>query len=190
MEETFLPGAKESILSILAQHGNLQDISVFVDRMKDTYIKTGSIGKIGQYFSDGGKQAVAALERLTKASEAVSSKKTITTDTVAETKYDHLYDEEKAGQDFINAVDEDMLSFIDKAASNQNDSSSVYVIGKTTNKLNHLIKKLTGIDTTLFNHYIKANSVRHIIKDHGINGLADKSMSDVEDIARMGYNLG
>lgn len=41
----------------------------------------------------------------------------------------------------------------------------------------------------MFHHSVKANSIRHIIKDHGINGLADRSMSNVEDIARMGYVL-
>lgn len=124
-------------------------------------------------------------ESATEPTESVIKK----ADSVTETKYGHPYDEEKAGQAFINAVDEDMVKFIGEATSNQDDNSSVYIIGKTTEKLNRQIKELTGIDTTLFHHSVKANSIRHIIKDHGINGLADRSMSNVEDIARMGYVL-
>lgn len=108
-------------------------------------------------------------------------------DTTGKNVIEAPYDEQKAGRDFIDAVDDDMLKFIDKATSNQTDNKSVYVIGKTTNKLNRAINELTGVDTILFNHSIKANCVRHIIKDHGANGLADQSMSNAEDIARMGY---
>lgn len=106
---------------------------------------------------------------------------------VSNTEYVHPYDENKVSKEYINSVDSDMLPFIEKVSSDESDNKSVYIVGKTTNKLNAEIKKLTDIDTTLFSHYIKANSVRHIIKDHGINGITDHSMADVEDIARMGY---
>lgn len=102
---------------------------------------------------------------------------------------EHPYNVQNVSQDFMEAVDENMLSFIDKATGNPNDNKSIYTIGKTNYKLNRKIKEVTGIDTTLFTHSIKANSIRHIIKNHGINGSTDNSMANIDDIARMGYIL-
>ena len=106
---------------------------------------------------------------------------------MTDNSYPHAYDTGKADKSFINAVDGGMMDFIDNAVSNLSDNKSIYVMGKTSDNLNKKIMELTGIDTTSFNHYIKANSIRHIVKDHGINGEADNSLANKEDIARMGY---
>lgn len=181
--------ASEPLESVIHQPTSNQNNAVLVTSDNESVKKEGDTttndnnADIINHTREAGDLKLSDIEESVETPESVIKN----ADSVTEKKYSHLYDEEKAGQDFINAVDGDMLSFIDKAVSNQNDSSSVYVMSKTTNKLNRAINELTGIDTTLFNNSIKANSVRHIIKDHGVNGLADKSMSNVEDIARMGY---
>ncbi len=50
-------------------------------------------------------------------------------------------------------------------------------------------RKATGIDITGFGNEIKANSIRHIEKGHGINGDTDHTMQNDNDIARMQYVL-
>lgn len=99
----------------------------------------------------------------------------------------HVYDIKKADKDFINATDSKFVEFIKQVEKNPNDSKSKYIFGKTTNKLNTALKKLLNIDTADYKHYIKANSIRHIINNHGINGKTDTSMADITDIAKIGY---
>lgn len=51
------------------------------------------------------------------------------------------------------------------------------------------IKEITGIDVTGFHVAVEARQLAHILKDHGASGLANHSMSDPLDIARMEYAL-
>ena len=51
------------------------------------------------------------------------------------------------------------------------------------------IKRLLGIDVNGFTNDINTNAIRHIEKRHGKNGKADSSMSNISDIARIGYVL-
>lgn len=100
-----------------------------------------------------------------------------------------VYDKNKAPKGFLAAVDKGLTDFIERVKKDPTDSKSTYTIGKVSNRLSADIEKLTGIDTNAFTHRVKANSIRHIINRHGENGMADKSMANVEDIARMKYVL-
>jgi hypothetical protein len=51
------------------------------------------------------------------------------------------------------------------------------------------IERLTGVNTYGFTRILTPDSVRHIVRRHGENGEADKSMKDVNDIARIEYAL-
>lgn len=101
----------------------------------------------------------------------------------------HYYDESKAPAEFMNAVDKNLVDFVEKVKNNPTDNKSKYVIGSVTDRLNNDIKNTLGIDTADYVHNIKANTVSHILKRHGVNGVADSSLANVEDIARIGYVL-
>lgn len=49
------------------------------------------------------------------------------------------------------------------------------------------IKKCLGINVKGFGNEISDNGIKHIEKDHGINGRSDKSMKDFHDLARIPY---
>lgn len=51
------------------------------------------------------------------------------------------------------------------------------------------IREKVGIDVRGFKTTIEPRIVEHIIRDHGENGLADHSMADTNDIARIQYVL-
>ena len=99
------------------------------------------------------------------------------------------YDEKKVPADFLQAVDNELLDFVGKVEAKEKGTPNSYTFGKTTERMNEDIKRLTGIDTTSFRHSIGRNSIRHIFKRHGKNGNADRSMANNEDIARIGYVL-
>lgn len=86
------------------------------------------------------------------------------------------------------AVDEDMAAFIDRVQKNGGKYYENYVISDSVKgDLADAVKQLTGIDVEGWTNNIGANSIRHILKDHGPNGAADHSMADINDIARAGF---
>ena len=108
---------------------------------------------------------------------------------VAEKETKAPYDAEKAPAEFLGAVDNQLVSFVEKVENNEEGVPLSYVFGKTTDRLNADIKKLTGIDTTEYRHSVGKNSIRHIINGHGKNGKTDRSMANNDDIGRIGYVL-
>ena len=51
------------------------------------------------------------------------------------------------------------------------------------------IEEITGIAVEGFDVAIEARQIKHILKDHGKHGLADRSMSNLTDIAKMEYAM-
>ena len=51
------------------------------------------------------------------------------------------------------------------------------------------IERITGIDVNGWKVKIEARQIRHIIKDHGPKGGANRSMADERDIAKLEYAL-
>lgn len=51
------------------------------------------------------------------------------------------------------------------------------------------IQRLTGVDVSSFKNRIKPNSIDHIEKRHGANGIQDHSMANPEDLAKLEYIL-
>lgn len=62
-------------------------------------------------------------------------------------------------------------------------------IDTTTTKAQEAAAALTGVDTTGFVNRIKGNAVKHIDRRHGSNGIADHSMSNIDDFSRIGFVL-
>lgn len=61
INETLLPGARETIFANMEKMGIKGDIEVFAKRMMDIYAEKGTIGKLADYFSDGGEKVVANI---------------------------------------------------------------------------------------------------------------------------------
>ena len=51
------------------------------------------------------------------------------------------------------------------------------------------IERLTGVDVHDFEHNIRGDVINHIDRRHGKKGVADHSMADSKDIARIPYVL-
>lgn len=100
---------------------------------------------------------------------------------------EHTPEQLKIMQEYEDAVDEDLLAFVERAKENPKDNKSVFVLGDVSDRMVGDIKTLTGIDTSDFGNVVKNNSITHIEKDHGMNGKTDNSMSDDKDIARIQY---
>lgn len=118
---------------------------------------------------------------------------TATNDSVASTgiKFskkmdDYSYDERKIIDGYLEAVDNEILQFYNNAINKIPQVPKIN-IGKVTSKMSDEILEVLGIDTTGWNIKFEDRIAKHIDKDHGANGITDKSMSNSNDVARMKF---
>lgn len=101
--------------------------------------------------------------------------------TEAGVKYSKRYQEVEANSDII--------SLIKKVESGDFKANEKVYIGAVSQNIAKQIQSLTGINVEGFKTAIEARQIEHILKDHGKQGVTDKSMADVSDIAKIGYIL-
>ena len=94
---------------------------------------------------------------------------------------------DKVISEYKNAVDENLVDFVQDARNNTTDNKSIFRLNNINDRMAEDIEGLTGINVKNYGNVIKSNSIRHIIKDHGVNGETDSSMADDSDIARIQY---
>ena len=90
--------------------------------------------------------------------------------------------------EYENSTNQDLLNFIYQQLESPNPKAR-FTISEVNKKQIEDIKNLLGIDVTGFKNVIDHNAIMHIKNRHGINGKADKSMSNPKDLARIGYIL-
>lgn len=75
--------------------------------------------------------------------------------------------------------------FLDRVKKGQISASETLELGDITEKTRHDIEKLVGHKINATKHVIGATEIAHILKRHGIDGVADHSMSNVSDFERI-----
>ena len=81
------------------------------------------------------------------------------------------------------------VQFADGVSKGTVKSGASYQISAVSPREANDIKSLTGVDVEGATHNIQADNVRHIALRHGANGTADRSMANLEDVARARYVL-
>ena len=87
--------------------------------------------------------------------------------------------------EYVDAVDEGLLEFVQQTATGE--ATGTYQLENVSDREAHDIQAITGIDATGFQTKIEPRMIQHIIARHGANGNADRSMADMNDIARIQY---
>jgi len=90
--------------------------------------------------------------------------------------------------DYHNAIDTELYKFVRDIIEFDKEIMPI-TVGFVSSRMAEEIKKLTNISVYGYRIVLTSDDVRHIWKRHGINGKADQSMSDIADIARLGYVL-
>ena len=83
----------------------------------------------------------------------------------------------------------DILSMIERVESGNFKANEKVSLGIVSDSIAKQIQALTGINVDGFKVAIEARQIEHILKDHGKQGLADQSMAEPSNIAKMGYAL-
>lgn len=143
-----------------------------------------------------GDKLTRAEKRLFRGSEnaqnVAAEIKNGTSDTTENSQMSLKKDIETIKQEYKKAVNPKIVDFVNKVRNfkNKEAANKVHIeLTGVTEREAHDIKKLTGIDTSEYKRSMDGNAVEHIEKDHGENGVSDRSMSDVEDLARIEYVL-
>jgi len=93
--------------------------------------------------------------------------------------------------EYERAIDPGLMEFIELVRSAPEDHAnkfgySVSVVGE---RQRADTERLLGEEIRAQANYIKGDRVHHIDHRHGKNGVADHSMAEIEDMARIGYVL-
>lgn len=105
-----------------------------------------------------------------------------------EFKYSSRPNYSKIKEEYENAVDEELLKFINEQKTNPSDKAT-HPIGKPTQRHINDIRRLIGVDVSGWEIKLDGNQLKHIDDRHGKNGKADHSMADPKDLARIKYVL-
>ena len=86
------------------------------------------------------------------------------------------------------STDEDLAEMAKEVSNGTYDGASSLVINEhIPAKLAEKIEDIVGFSVDDYSNTISVNGIKHILKRHGEKGTADHSMSNYEDIGRIGY---
>ena len=88
---------------------------------------------------------------------------------------------------YSNAVDENILEFINEVRFSNKKYIQPIKITKIDEAQAELMQELNGVDYTGYDVCLTHNAIEHIDKRHGKSGQADKSMANDENLARVGW---
>lgn len=117
-----------------------------------------------------------AYKEMGKASEADSDLTTeADSDTESRTKYDM-------------SEDKGLYKYIKDALSGKLSKKSFYKLNANiSDRLANDIEKIVGFSVKGYSNEISPGNIEHIDKRHGANGIQDRSMSDLHELAKIGY---
>lgn len=89
---------------------------------------------------------------------------------------------------YVDAVDPKLKSYIEDVLKGRK-AKQYYELQNLNQRAINDLYNVAGIDTTGYKSVIEDRQIMHIDREHGSNGLADNSMADINDIARLQYVL-
>lgn len=91
-------------------------------------------------------------------------------------------------QDYDNSEDKTLYQYIKDALAGKLSKKSFHKLSDSiSDRLANDIEKIVGFSVKGYGNEISPGNIRHIDKEHGENGSTDQSMSDVHDLAKVGY---
>ena len=101
----------------------------------------------------------------------------------------HTAVEQAVIDEYQAAVDDNLRVIVEGYKANPNRAFARHTISQVTERQAKDAENLLGGNYTGFTNAINSNGIKHILKEHGENGVVDHSMADVNDLARIAYVL-
>lgn len=89
--------------------------------------------------------------------------------------------------EYVSSVDPTIKKAVQNLREGRTAGAKSFHVASVTSKEVDIIKKELGLDVSGYKHTIEADRLLHIEKKHGIAGKTNKTMVNVNDIARMGW---
>lgn len=129
-----------------------------------------------------GSKEARELEKLRKAFKDVwreSGKAQKNTTDKGDVKYNLQYETAE--------INNEIVSLVEKVKTNDYKDNDYVDLGVVSDKAAKKINEILGVDVSGYRISIEARQIRHILKDHGAQGLTDHSMAENKDIGKMEY---
>lgn len=101
---------------------------------------------------------------------------------------EHTTVEQRVIDEYQNSTDTALVDFVRRAAENPGGKER-YTLNPVSERAAADIKKITGVDTAGNQTVLEQRMAEHILRRHGENGEADRSMRDLNDLGRIQYVL-
>ena len=98
---------------------------------------------------------------------------------------EYPYDMQKIIEGCLENVNKDIVSFAERVQRGEADSKEKLYLDTVSERAAEDIQRLLGIDVRGYRTSLDVNAVMHIKKRHGVSGIADSSMSNTLDLARI-----
>ena len=101
----------------------------------------------------------------------------------------HTAAEQAVIDEYQAAVDDNLRLIVEEYKTNPNRPFARHSISPVAERQAKDAENLLGGSYSGFTNAINSNGIKHILKEHGENGVVDHSMADVNDLARIAYVL-
>ena len=146
-----------------------------------------SVGGVNLSNGQNNDYVVAPAFNLDISKIEVVGDKIVIRDDYLETEKEYTQEEVEIMAEYEAAVDPDIIDFVNDV---RNDRDTLPItVAFLSEEAAYKIERLTQTQVAGNRVVLDANAVRHIDKRHGVNGEADHSMANTEDIARIRYVL-
>ena len=98
----------------------------------------------------------------------------------------HTPEQEKIIEEYKRAIDSEVRNFVEDVI-NGNDKINYITVAFLPDNASKRIEEITQKHVEGSRVVLDINAVKHILNRHGENGKQDSSMSNIDDIARIGY---
>lgn len=96
---------------------------------------------------------------------------------------------EKIKAEYKAASNPNIIQYVKQVYANPSDNGTLFPLGKISDRAAKEVGELVGFDISGYDTVINPATVIHIENRHGVNGVQDHSMADVNDLARINYVL-
>ena len=173
--------ADPALISRLQEAGVRNVMEYERDNNDDRLEKVNSVPEAR--FSVEDEETTAPEELLRRADEESTS--------VNDNPAEHSAAEQRVIEEYKDAVDQDLVDFYNEAkgVTAARKNAPRYDLKPVSDRAAADILRITGVDATGFKTQLDEWKAHHIHIDHGINGEADNTMADDNDVGRMQYVL-
>ena len=91
--------------------------------------------------------------------------------------------------EYVNSVDQGVVKFARRAMLGKASPKANFTVSMANEREIADLRRLLGLDVRTFAHNARPNAFQHINKRHGIVGVQDHSMADLNDVGRIPYVL-